>query len=141
MKRSQRLALIGAAAAALLTVTTIDAHAADGPSYAGCSTTGASGAATFTNWTALHVDIDMNVYDISPDGHSVAIRFISDQVNKPYQYWPWHYNYRGSGKPIEVRTHADNSRGYLNYVGVEVATMEGSKVVHSCIDWVGDGSP
>ncbi|MEU6550620.1 hypothetical protein ABZ915_10080 [Streptomyces sp. NPDC046915] len=141
VKRShQRISLVSTAAAALLVAAPMSsAHADNPPQYAGCTTTGASGSATFNNPSAVHVDIEMNVSDIDTDNHHVAIRFVSDEVGKPIQYWPWHHNYKGAGKTINVSTYADTSRGYLNYKGVQVATMEGSTVLHSCIDWVGGG--
>lgn len=51
-----RLSVTGVAAVAIFATTTVtNASAASGG--AACSVTGASGSATFTNWTADYVDI------------------------------------------------------------------------------------
>jgi len=107
---------------------------------AACRTTGANGSLTFTNPTALYTPINGWVNDNAADGHHVAIRFISNNTSTT-KYWPWHHEYGGHGTSLVITTSATDSSGGLNYLGLQVATMEGSRVVDICTDWVGSGSP
>jgi hypothetical protein len=138
----KRLSTIGIAATAIFAAATVtNANAAASATYtAACSTTGANGSLTFTNPTALYTPINGWVNDNAADGHHVAIRFISNDTNTT-KYWPWHHEYNGKGSSLVVTTSATDSSGGLNYLGVQVATMEGSSVLHICTDWVGSGSP
>ncbi|MEU9474349.1 hypothetical protein [Streptomyces sp. NPDC048191] len=132
-RNAVRISMVGLAAAALVGATSVsNAYAATGVS--GCSTTGSSGGATFTNWTSKHVDIqDMNVYDTASDGYSVAIRLISYNGSTSH-YWPWHHNYKGAGTSIHLDTTASDAYGPLKKLTVEVGTFKGSEEWFGCTD-------
>ncbi|MET7286094.1 hypothetical protein [Streptomyces sp. NPDC005573] len=127
----KRLSVTGVAAAAIFATTTVaDASAA---TSAGCSVTGASGSLSFTNWSSRHVDISGWVKDTSADGYHVAIRFISvDDSSGWVTEWPWHSNYSGNGTTVSFSTYASPTVDTLDYIGAEVAVMNGSKIVRTC---------
>ncbi|MBJ7905473.1 hypothetical protein [Streptomyces sp. NPDC004100] len=130
----KRLSVTGVAAVAIFaTATVTNASAASGG--AACSVTGASGSLTFTNWTAHHVDIKGWVKDTSADGHHVAIRLYSiDDHTGWVTDWPWHANSNGNGTTLSFSTYASPSGDALDYIGAQVAVMEGSKIVRTCSD-------
>jgi hypothetical protein len=132
-----RFSIVGIVTASVIAAFSIStAYAAT--AYSACSTTGASGGATFTNWTLSHVDIDdMNVYDTKADGHHVAIRLISGNgIGNTYHYWPWHHNYGGNSSSIAFDTSASDAYGPLRELSVEVATLEGDEELWGCTYWV-----
>ncbi|WP_330459356.1 hypothetical protein OIB37_22265 [Streptomyces sp. NBC_00820] len=127
----KRLSVTSVAAAAIFATTTVaDASAA---TSAGCSTTGASGSLSFTNWSSHHVDISGWVKDTSADGNSVAIRFISvDDSSGWVTEWPWHSNANGNGTTVSFTTYAAPTVDSLDYIGAEVAVMNSGKIVRTC---------
>ncbi|MEU9476433.1 hypothetical protein [Streptomyces sp. NPDC048191] len=130
----KRLSVTGVAAVAIFATTTVtNASAASGA--AACSVTGASGSLTFTNWTSHHVDISGWVKDNAADGHHVAIRLYSiDDGTGWVTDWPWHSDYDGNGSSLSFTTYASPSGDALDYIGAEVAVMEGNTIVRSCSD-------
>ena len=132
----KRLSVTGVAAVAIFAATTVTANAATGG--ASCSTSGATGSLTFTNWSDNYVDISGWVKDTSADGHNVAIQLISSNGDgAPPTPWPWHHNYNGNGSTLSFTTHASTSGGQLRYIGAHVAVFEGDTIVsgHTCSDW------
>lgn len=131
----KRLSVTGIAAAAIFATTTVtDASAASG--VAACSVSGASGSLKFTNWTSTHVDISGWVKDNAADGHHVAIRLVSIDDSTGYvTSWPWHSNYDGNGTTTSFTTFANPSGDHLDYVGAQVAVIEGSTIVRACSDY------
>ncbi|MGW7407017.1 hypothetical protein ACWGI9_25420 [Streptomyces sp. NPDC054833] len=89
VNKTAGLAISGAAAILLSAFTTSSAQAA-GTAYAGCSTTGASGAVKITNWNqpTSTVGLEFNLYDTGADGHHVRIRLVSKQYNGHMVSWP-----------------------------------------------------
>ncbi|WP_129307340.1 hypothetical protein [Streptomyces sp. L2] len=131
----KRLSITGVAAVAIFATTTVtNASAAGGG--AACSVTGASGSLTFSNWTAHHVNISGWVKDTAADGHHVAIRFVSiDDSAGWVTEWAWHSEYSGKGSTASFTTYASPSGDALDYIGAQVAVMEGSKIVRACTDY------
>ncbi|MBY8344310.1 hypothetical protein LXH13_17025 [Streptomyces spinosirectus] len=131
----KRLCVTSFAAAAIFATTTLtDASAASGA--AACSVTGASGSLTFTNWSSHHVDISGWVKDNAADGHHVAIRLVSiDDTTGWVTEWPWHSEYDGLGATNSFSTYASPSGDRLDYIGAQVAVIEGSKIVRDCTDY------
>ncbi|MGC4995727.1 MULTISPECIES: hypothetical protein [unclassified Streptomyces] len=131
----KRLCITGVAAVAIFATTTVtNASAAGGG--AACSVTGASGSLTFTNWTSHHVNISGWVKDTAADGHHVAIRFVSiDDSTGWVTEWPWHSEYDGNGSTTSFTTYASPTGDDLDYIGAQVAVMEGSKIVRVCSDY------
>ncbi|MFI6355942.1 hypothetical protein ACIBJF_25460 [Streptomyces sp. NPDC050743] len=131
----KRLSVTGLAAVAIFATTTVtNASAASGG--AACSVTGASGSLTFTNWTAHHVDISGWVKDTAADGHHVAIRLVSiDSSTGWVNEWPWHSEYGGNGATTSFTTYASPPGDALDYIGAQVAVIEGSTIVRSCTDY------
>ncbi|MEV7318916.1 hypothetical protein [Streptomyces sp. NPDC093970] len=132
----KRLSVTGVAAAAIFATTTVtDASAASGG--ASCSTSGASGSLTFTNWSDNYVDISGWVKDTAADGHHVAIELISSNGGENLKDWTWHHEYDGNGSTLTFSTHASSTDNWLRYVGVHVAVWEGDKIVGglTCADW------
>ncbi|MFG3205957.1 hypothetical protein [Streptomyces sp. NPDC048192] len=127
--------MTGVAAVAIFAAPTVtNASAASGG--AACSVTGASGSLTFTNWSATHVDISGWVKDTAADGHHVAIRLVSiDESTGWVTEWPWHSDYDGNGSTLSFATYASPTADHLDYIGAEVAVIEGSTVVRSCTDY------
>ncbi|NUR67272.1 MAG: hypothetical protein HOQ47_16070 [Streptomyces sp.] len=133
----KRLSVTSVAAVAIFATTTVtNASAASGG--AACSTNGASGSMTFTNWSNDHVDISGWVKDTAADGHHVAIRLVSTDGGSPVEVkWPWRHEYDGNGSKLSFTTYASDSNGMLRFVGVRVAVMEGDTIVDNrfCTDW------
>lgn len=132
----KRLSVTGVATVALFaTATVTNASAASG--VAACSTSGASGSMTFTNWSDNHVDITGWVKDTAADGHHVAIQLLSTDGSAQNYPWPWRHEYDGKGSTLSFSTYASNSNGWLRYIGVNVAVWEGDKIVsdRTCFDW------
>ncbi|MFC4470570.1 hypothetical protein ACFPH6_39780 [Streptomyces xiangluensis] len=131
----KRLSVTGIAAVAIFATTTVtNASAASGG--AACSVTGASGSATFTNWSANYVDISGWVKDTAADGHHVGIRFRSiDHATGWVTDWPWRTERDGSGSTTSFTTYARPSGDDLDSIGVQVAVREGTTIVRSCTDW------
>ncbi|MFF4112231.1 hypothetical protein [Streptomyces sp. NPDC001714] len=132
----KRLSVTGVAAVAIFAATTVtDASAASGG--ASCSTTGATGSLTFTNWSNNYVDISGWVKDTAADSHHVAIQLISSDGSDSVRDWPWHHEYDGKGSTLPISTHASTTDNFLRYVGVHVAVWEGDKIVGglTCSDW------
>ncbi|WP_406439600.1 hypothetical protein OHB00_31125 [Streptomyces sp. NBC_00631] len=132
----KRLSVTGVAAVAIFAATTVtDASAASGG--ASCSTTGATGSLTFTNWSSNYVDISGWVKDTAADGHHVAIQLISSDGSDSVRDWSWHHEYDGNGSTLPISTHASTTDNFLRYVGVHVAVWEGDKIVGglTCSDW------
>ncbi|MFJ6084111.1 hypothetical protein ACIQI8_22170 [Streptomyces sp. NPDC092369] len=131
----KRLSVTGVAAAAIFATTTVtDASAASG--VAACSVTGASGSLTFSNWTSSYVDISGWVKDNAADGHHVGIRLVSIDDGTGYvTEWPWHSDVDGNGTTISFSTYANPTGDSLDYIGAQVAVIEGSTTVRSCTDY------
>lgn len=131
----KRLSVTGVAALAIFATTTVtNASAASGG--AACSVTGASGSLTFTNWTPRHVDISGWVKDTAADGHHVAIRLVSiDDSTGWVTEWPWHSEYDGNGQTLSFSTYANPTGDDLDYVGAQVAVIEGGTIVRACSDY------
>ncbi|MFJ6391763.1 hypothetical protein ACIQJT_29605 [Streptomyces sp. NPDC091972] len=132
----KRLSVTSVAAVAIFTTTTVtNASAASGG--ASCSTSGATGSMTFTNWSSNYVDISGWVKDTAADGHHVAIQLISTNSLPNVTYWPWRHEYGGNGSTLPFTTHASTTDGSLRDVGVHVAVWEGDHIVGglTCSDW------
>ncbi|MCX4725914.1 hypothetical protein [Streptomyces sp. NBC_01306] len=115
------------------------AMAAEGygsPAYAACTPAGAAGGFTETGWTGAKASVKLELYvsDIRSDGHHVAVRFLSVNSYLKIKYWAWHSNYDGLDHTSRWNTTASDSEG-LYYTGVQVATLEGSKIISYCTDW------
>ncbi|MFE9439732.1 hypothetical protein ACFYO2_12075 [Streptomyces sp. NPDC006602] len=132
----KRLSVTSVAAVAIFAATTVtNASAASGG--ASCSTTGATGSLTFTNWSDNYVDISGWVKDTAADGHHVAIQLISMDGSGTVMPWTWRHEYDGNGSTLSFTTHASTTGNWLRYVGVHVAVWEGDKIVsgRTCSDW------
>lgn len=132
----KRLSVTSVAAVAIFAATTVtNANAASGG--ASCSTTGATGSLTFTNWSNNYVDISGWVKDTAADSHHVAIQLISANSLPDIIYWPWRHEYDGNGSTLSFSTHASTTDNSLRHVGVHVAVFEGDKIVGglTCSDW------
>ncbi|MGW1589420.1 hypothetical protein [Streptomyces sp. NPDC002386] len=132
----KRLSVTSVAAVAIFaTATVTNASAASGG--ASCSTSGATGSLTFTNWSDNYVDISGWVKDTAADGHHVAIQLISSQGGETILSWPWRHEYDGNGSTLSFTTHASTTDNWVRHVGVHVAVWEGDKIVggHTCADW------
>lgn len=103
---------------------------------AGCTTTGASGNVTITNWTdpSQKVGLALELKDTAADAHHVRIRIVSQQHDGKRVNWPWRKNLSGSGTTANWTTTADDARG-LHELGVQVARFEGETLLNSCTDW------
>ncbi|MFI1098504.1 hypothetical protein [Streptomyces sp. NPDC020917] len=103
-----------------------------------CSTTGAKGGATVSNWNNGPDDkltVQMGVYDTAADGHNAAIRFMTKGYNGVWHYYAWHHDTAGSGTAYYVNTTVQDTKNGIWGVGVQVAAMNGSStIVHSCQD-------
>lgn len=112
------------------------AQAAGTTAFRHCSTTGASGGITISNWHGpdAKVGLDMSVSDLSSDNHQVRVRFISKDTRGAIKYWPWRANNDGSGTTKEWKTTAEYSGGLFE-VGVQVARFAGNTQVNSCSTW------
>ncbi|GEJ98319.1 hypothetical protein ACWDU8_14300 [Streptomyces sp. NPDC003388] len=135
----KRLSVTSVATVAIFAAATVtNASAASGG--ASCSTNGATGSMTFTNWSDNYVDISGWVKDTAADGHHVAIQFISSSGGGGIEnlvHWPWRHEYGGNGSTLSFTTHASTSDNSLRYAGVHVAVWEGDKIVGNlyCSDW------
>ncbi|WP_159038215.1 hypothetical protein [Streptomyces sp. WM6386] len=131
----KRLSVTGVAAVAIFATTTVtNASAASGG--AACSVTGASGSMTFTNWSDDYVDISGWVKDTAADSHHAAIRLVSlDGGTGWVTEWPWRHEYDGNGATLSFTTYAAPTVDDLDYIGVQVAVMEGGTIVRSCTDY------
>lgn len=131
----KRLSVTGVAAVAIFATTTVtNASAASGG--AACSVTGASGSMSFTNWSDRYVNISGWVKDTAADGHHAAIRFVSiDGGTGWVTEWPWRHEYGGNGSTRSFSTYAAPTGDDLDYIGVQVAVMEGGTIVRSCTDY------
>ncbi|MEU0785167.1 hypothetical protein ABZ341_26745 [Streptomyces sp. NPDC006173] len=131
----KRLSVTSVAAVAIFAMTTVtNASAASGG--AACSVTGASGSLTFTNWTAHHVDIKGWVKDTAADGHHVSIRLVSIDEGVGYvTEWAWHSEFDGNGTTASFATYASPTGDDLDYIGAQVAVIEGGTVVRICTDY------
>ncbi|MFF4273025.1 hypothetical protein [Streptomyces sp. NPDC001536] len=131
----KRLSVTGVATVAIFaTATVTNASAASGG--AACSVTGASGSMTFTNWSDNYVDISGWVKDTAADGHHAAIRFVSiDGGTGWVTEWSWRHEYDGNGATLPFTTYAAPTGDDLDYIGVQVAVMEGGTIVRSCTDY------
>ncbi|MFD5232298.1 hypothetical protein ACFWJ5_27985 [Streptomyces qaidamensis] len=137
MKKRTVATCTGAAALLLAAFATSPAQAqAAETAYAGCTTTGASGAVKITNWhgPAAKVGLEFNLSDISPDDHHVRIRLVSEQYNGKRVNWPWRKNFGGSGTTENWTSSASDDAGLFE-IGVQVARFEGEKLLNSCTDW------
>ncbi|MFF6876778.1 hypothetical protein ACFY9S_15865 [Streptomyces sp. NPDC012474] len=136
MKKRTIATCTGAAALLLAAFATSPAQAAP-TAYAGCTTTGASGAVKITNWhgPGARVGLEFNLSDIEPDNHHVRIRLISEQYNGKRVNWPWRKNFGGSGTTETWTSSASDDAG-LHELGVQVARFEGDRLLNSCTDWV-----
>jgi hypothetical protein len=47
----------------------------------------------------------------------------------------WHSDYDGNGSTLSFTTYASPTADHLDYIGAEVAVIEGSTVVRSCTDY------
>ncbi len=135
MNKVTRATLPLIAAVFLTALGSNPAHAAP-VDYAGCATTGASGAVKITNWynPGEKVGLSFTLSDIKPDGHHVRIRLVSKQYNDARKNWPWRKNTRGSGRSQTWSSSASDSNGLFE-IGVQVARFEGNKLLNSCTDW------
>ncbi|MFG3018193.1 hypothetical protein ACGFZQ_06505 [Streptomyces sp. NPDC048254] len=131
----KRLSVTSVAAVAIFAATTVtNASAASGG--AACSVTGATGSLTFTNWSAHYVDISGWIKDTAADGHHVAIRLVSiDDSTGFVTEWGWHSEYDGNDQKSSFSTYAAPSGDSLDYIGAQVAVIEGSTIVRSCTDY------
>ncbi|MFF8096018.1 hypothetical protein [Streptomyces sp. NPDC016675] len=129
---------LGAAIAtiAALAATAISAAPANASEYVACSTTGASGSISITNWSnpGANVGISIDLTDTSSDGHHVQIRVISQQYDGKRVNWSWRKNTSGAGTTKEWSTTAYDDRG-LHEMGVQVARFEGGTMLNSCTKW------
>jgi hypothetical protein len=105
-----------------------------------CTTTGSSGSSTVSGWNTGPNDkltIQMTVRDTAADGHHAAIRFKTQGYNGVWHDYAWHSDYNGNGTSITVNTTAQDIANGIFGIGIDVATMEGNTVLHSCEDhWI-----
>ncbi|MFC9678448.1 hypothetical protein [Streptomyces sp. NPDC056948] len=134
--KKRHLATCTGAAALLLTAFATSPATAAPTAYAGCTTTGASGAIKITNWydPTAKVGLEFNLSDISPDNHHVRMRLVSEQYNGKRVNWPWRKNFDGSGTTKTWTSSASDDAG-LHEIGVQVARFEGDTLLNSCTDW------
>ncbi|GGV48429.1 hypothetical protein [Streptomyces griseoflavus] len=122
--------------AATLAVTAISMSPAHAASYRWCSTTGANGGVTITNWTdpGATVGLSIGLNDTKADGHHVRVRILSEQSNGKVVYWPWRKHMSGADTGQTWNTSASDDRGLFE-IGVQIARFEGDKMLNSCTDW------
>ncbi|MFE6092201.1 hypothetical protein ACFQ7M_09450 [Streptomyces massasporeus] len=123
-------------AAATLVVTAISMSPAHAEDMRWCSTTGANGGVTISNWTdpAAKVVLAIGLNDTKADDHHVRIRILSKQHDGKVVHWPWRKNTGGAGNRENWGTTASDERGLFE-MGVQVARFEGDKLLNSCTDW------
>ncbi|MEU0894700.1 hypothetical protein [Streptomyces massasporeus] len=123
-------------ATAALVVTAISMSPAHAASYRSCSTTGATGGVSITNWTdpGAKVGLYIDLADTKADDHHVRIRILSEQSNGKIVHWPWRKHTGGANTGDSWRTSASDDRGLFE-IGVEVARFEGDKLLNSCTHW------
>ncbi|MEU7584216.1 hypothetical protein AB0B50_42300 [Streptomyces sp. NPDC041068] len=136
-KTSQRIAAVGATAAAIFIATsTVNAHAIGSGGHAGCAVNGVDGRGFFKNWTHNSAKISLVTYDTQQDHRHVAIRLISKKdYDGKIRYWAWHHNRKGYNKKDVVETSASTGKSGLSYIGIQAAVMDGTRVVKSCKAW------
>ena len=129
-----RAAVIASIALAFTAIAVGPAQAAI--TSAGCTTAGAYGNVTITNWTdpSQKVGLALELKDTAADAHHVRIRIVSQQHDGKRVNWPWRKNTGGSGTTANWTTTADDDRG-LHELGVQVARFEGDTLLNSCTDW------
>ncbi|MGA5896731.1 hypothetical protein [Streptomyces venetus] len=123
-------------AAAALAVTAIGMSPAHADDQRWCSTTGANGGVTISNWTdpSAKVVLSIGLNDTKADGHHVRIRILSEQHDGKVVRWPWRKHTGGAGTGEQWGTTASDDKGLFE-IGVQVARFEGDKLLDSCTDW------
>lgn len=132
MRNRTKFGVLAAGAALFMTLGVAPADAAT--AYASCFTTGASGSVNITGWhlTGSVTGITLEVYDEQSDGHHPAIR-LGTPSGSGWDYFPWHADYDGFGTYASVSTYINSvPNGTVMAIRMEVANMEGSKVLNYC---------
>lgn len=130
-------ALTGALALAAAMAVPAQAATSDGDAgIVGCGTTGAYGDMPYSNYHGpdAKINVKFSLTDTKADGLHVRIRMISKDVRGAITYWPWRANTLGQNRTREWTTTAQHDRG-LFWIGVQVARVDGSRVVNMCTDW------
>lgn len=133
MNKKASAAITTAATLAVIALSMSPAHADD---YRWCSTTGASGGVTISNWTGpdATVGLAIGVNDTKADGNHVRVRILSQQSSGNVHYWPWRKHTGGADTEQNWRTTASDNRGLFE-IGVEVARFVGDRKLNSCTEW------
>ena len=133
MNKKAGAAITTAATLAATALSMSPAHAED---YRWCSTTGANGGVTITNWTdpGATVGLSIGLNDTKADDHHVRVRILSEQSSGHVVHWPWRKHTGGAGTGDSWNTTASDDRGLFE-IGVEVAVFEGDRKLNSCTDW------
>ncbi|MFJ8795147.1 hypothetical protein [Streptomyces sp. NPDC102462] len=110
-----------------------------------CSTTGATGYAAVSGQYGLNDPrsrgqvwtVTLQVKDTASDGHHVRIRLLTRRYEAldAIRYWTWHPNYDGYGTTRTFNTTAQDTVDGVSGIGIEAATFEGTRRLHSCTDW------
>ncbi|MER5395904.1 hypothetical protein [Streptomyces sp. NPDC002599] len=141
MRRRTIAAAAAISSGLLVTTLTTSAHA-DTLTTLSCSTTGAFGQLSSTNWrsgTTGEFDVTMSVTDTKADDHHVRVRLVGKTIGATRVNWPWHSVTGGLGSEDAWARPAQNSAGVID-IGVQVARYEKSEYMNSCTDWaVGSG--
>ncbi|MEU7073072.1 hypothetical protein AB0B30_29790 [Streptomyces narbonensis] len=137
--RKNLMTAAGVAAAALtLSLSTAgSAHAALDDGSSSCSTTGASGKMSWTNYwgPGYTINLKFTLTDTQADGNSVAMRLVSKDTFGRIHYWKWNKNTQGNGKTSTWNTTASHVNGLFD-IGLEVVRLgsDGS-VRNTCTKW------
>ncbi|MFI9744356.1 hypothetical protein [Streptomyces sp. NPDC052494] len=128
---------ITAAALTLSLTTAGSAHAALDAGSSSCSTRGASGKMSWTNYwgPGYTINLKFTVTDREADGNSVAVRLISKDTFGRVTSWKWNKNTQGYGKVSTFNTTASHPNGLFD-IGIEVARLNSNGTVRDiCTKW------
>lgn len=136
MGRKATLAFSGATTVIPLALTASPAQAV--PVYnAACSTTGASGNVSISDWhqPTATVGVVFSLTDTKADGHHARIRILSKRYDGSVKRWRWRKNVDGAGETNYWGSSASDDNGLFE-IGVQVARFEGDTLLNSCTHWI-----
>ncbi len=86
------------------------------------------------NWSNMYrLDpVNLTVKDDYADGHHVAVRLVTWQLDGGIHYWKWRHNYDGNNKSKSWSTEASDNEG-IAYAAVQAGVFEGDDLLISCI--------
>ncbi|GEB58387.1 hypothetical protein [Streptomyces gardneri] len=102
-----------------------------------CSTTGAYGAMSWTNYwgPGYTINLKFTLTDKLADGNSVAVRLISKDTFGRIHNWKWNKNSQGNGRTSTWNTTASHVNGLFD-IGIQVARLNSDgSVKNTCTKW------